>query len=818
MKNAKSKVNIIALFVVLLSSCSGNNGMPRGFSNVDLSISERERYNNKFDNSQIPNQWDDYGIGDPYILRHDGEYYLYVSTKNEEYGYRVWRSQNLVEYDYLGHFLLKDIHGDYEDFHSVYAPEVHYWNGDFYMYASIAGKGHYVFKSENKTPHGDYVAITGNIGLNIDGTVFIDDDEKMYFMSAGFSAIRSYEMNNMSDIKPSTEKELHSPLVLWTEGPSLIKHNDTYFLTYTGNNVKSKGYRVDYSYSKTSPRNDFKYPANNSLLLSTDDNFNGLGHSSSVLGPDLDSYYIAYHNLESAAGPVRSFNINRLSFSGTRMSVIGPSHQGIMVPALPNFYLKTPNENNSHSLDDNGSGALLSNSITGSFYTAEYNFANYNPNGNQRFIFAEQAGKFGYITIKGKIISVYYDGILLGSGLLENDFDWTATHSLRLALDSNRLEVYFDNLKKITIENSTGISGGRIGYYGIAKNNIKTTVFTNHAFDSSDKCEPKIAPGSFWSSSFVPSASKSAGTSILDYDIEDDRFIYSEASSVSLKKRGDKIVFPIDVSEDGIYGIESVYSLASAGGRITVQVNNERPYLIEVPGVNFSNNFGSYENNLKYVKNHLVNLELEEGINTLKFELLGGQFESISYELSESSAFIPSFEHDLSQYVEQGASYMTLWKIDENEKAHYSKAGSNNLVLFGSSSMADYEASVDIKINMDAANDAVSGLLVRASNMSMMAGQVNESGEGYYISFNNMQLVMSRIQYNSIIVASATGDNALRTWHNLKVRCQGNNIKVYFDDEFSFEYTDPYPFFYGQVGLYSVSAQAYYRNLKIRGI
>ena len=40
-----------------------------------------------------------------------------------------------------------------------------------------------------------------------------------------------------------------------------------------------------------------------------------------MLGPDLDSYYIAYHNLNSSGGPDRSFNISRLSFSGTEMCV-----------------------------------------------------------------------------------------------------------------------------------------------------------------------------------------------------------------------------------------------------------------------------------------------------------------------------------------------------------------------------------------------------------------------------------------------------------------------------------------------------------------
>ena len=46
----------------------------------------------------------------------------------------------------------------------------------------------------------------------------------------------------------------------WTEGPLIIKRNDTYFLTNTGNHVQSDGYRINYSISKEGPNRGYVMP------------------------------------------------------------------------------------------------------------------------------------------------------------------------------------------------------------------------------------------------------------------------------------------------------------------------------------------------------------------------------------------------------------------------------------------------------------------------------------------------------------------------------------------------------------------------------
>lgn len=38
----------------------------------------------------LPDEWGQYGLGDPYVLKFNGYYYLYVSTRDTDDGVKVW--------------------------------------------------------------------------------------------------------------------------------------------------------------------------------------------------------------------------------------------------------------------------------------------------------------------------------------------------------------------------------------------------------------------------------------------------------------------------------------------------------------------------------------------------------------------------------------------------------------------------------------------------------------------------------------------------------------------------------------------------------
>ena len=55
------------------------------------------------------------------------------------------------------------------------------------------------------------------------------------------------------------------------------------------------------------------------IIMSLTDDFYGLGHSSTFLGPNLDSYFICYHDMNPSG--VRTVNISRLLFSKNLMTL-----------------------------------------------------------------------------------------------------------------------------------------------------------------------------------------------------------------------------------------------------------------------------------------------------------------------------------------------------------------------------------------------------------------------------------------------------------------------------------------------------------------
>ena len=200
----------------------------------------------------IDNEWYLYGVGDPYVLKYQGKFYLYCSTKDIETGIKCWSSKDLFTWKYEGLCATDEITK------GAYAPEVIYWGGNFYMYTSPAGNGHYILKGDS--PTGPFEIITGNLGHSIDGSVFKQDDGSLYFYHASEEGIYGHAMPSPTSL--GSDVLLNAYMNGWTEGPCVIKRNDIYYMIYTGNHVRSYGYRIDYASSKAGPISGFE-PAEN---------------------------------------------------------------------------------------------------------------------------------------------------------------------------------------------------------------------------------------------------------------------------------------------------------------------------------------------------------------------------------------------------------------------------------------------------------------------------------------------------------------------------------------------------------------------------
>ncbi|MGN6502601.1 MAG: family 43 glycosylhydrolase, partial [Pseudolysinimonas sp.] len=123
-------------------------------------------------------------FADPFVLRHDGRYYLYCTNPDV----RCWSSDDLVHWRPEGPTIAADTFPDLVPF----APEVVYADGAFFMYTSPSGHGHIVLRSDS--PTGPFVPVSGNVGHAIDGNVLIDDNGRWYFYWAGDEGIWGCEM------------------------------------------------------------------------------------------------------------------------------------------------------------------------------------------------------------------------------------------------------------------------------------------------------------------------------------------------------------------------------------------------------------------------------------------------------------------------------------------------------------------------------------------------------------------------------------------------------------------------------------------------
>lgn len=261
-------------------------------------------------------------FADPFVLRYNGTYYLYCTNPDV----RCWSSQDLVHWSPEGSTVPED------EFPGLvpFAPEVVYWNGAFYMYTSPHGFGHYVLKSDS--PAGPFRKITGNVGHAIDFSVFIDDDGQWYAYWADDRGILGCKMASPTEFGEPTYigADLHG----WTEGPFVVKQEGKYHLTYTGNHFLSRGYRIHAAVAD-SPLGPYRDDPWNPVIVQTEGEVVGLGHSSTVPGPDLRTHYIVYHNLNP--DKTRDLNIDPILFTPEKAYVLGPTTTERPAPALPSW-------------------------------------------------------------------------------------------------------------------------------------------------------------------------------------------------------------------------------------------------------------------------------------------------------------------------------------------------------------------------------------------------------------------------------------------------------------------------------------------------
>ena len=815
MKNILLRTLAFVLVVSMVLPFAGCDSTPdfgkaKDEGEKQYTFTESQTYHNGQD---IEGQWGasvdtsggEYGIGDPFVMRDDGKYYMYPSSgqpENGVTGVKVFSSEDLVNWTYEG-FAVEGEDADY-----AYAPEVVYYNGWFYMCESQNGQGHYIFKS--KSPTGPFERVTDNFGRKIDGAFWIGDDGQLYFL---------YPDNNVMQIAPvdtetmlpGIETSLAGTLNGWTEGPGMFRRGDMLYLTYTGNSVVSDSYRVGYSYQLgTDPSGQFIMPTNNIIILATGpDNFRGLGHSSNVIGPDLDSWYTAYHNLIATAGPQRRYMVDKLVTNGGMVMANGPTYSDVPVPERPDFEIR-----GTEGMETAGE-YLLSNTAAQKVFTAEYNFVP-KANGQTSLVFGYKDAK-NYCQILWDDATKTLSLIAVSGGKSQTlaeemvDFlDADVLHTVRVEQGASRVLVYIDAMRKIDVERKG--TAGKIGVAGDAQ--FSYIAFSNDAFGTGDFDTVKMVSGSFPAVHYLKGENR--GFSIEKAKVqangirqgEKEHTGYDESTgsySLKLDTAGDWVKYAIRVTEDSYYGLSAQLTAASAGARFQVVIDSKEIYTFTAPKVGIREGF---------VNSMLGHLPLTAGEHTLKIRLMEGKMEVNSFTLEPTNPTELTYENPLNEINEQGWSYIGNWKIIDD--AHTARSGDKAYAYAGDETLTDFTVQVEVAMTEEATiYDA--GILLRAKNHVLM-NNMDESFSGYYLSLRNDQVTLSRYNYGAENLDLVGVDWMKGEYHTVKVTLKNNRIMVYLDDMETpvIDMYDANAFLYGQVALCSNKAGCAFRNFKIQ--
>ncbi len=253
-------------------------------------------------------------LADPFVLRFNGQYYLYPTSDSR--GYEVWVSDDLVNWQRKAR-AYRDPRG------GCWAPEVfHNKRGDgmFYLYytddvphATPAPMRKEIGVAVADDPLGPF-ADKGVLATNaIDADPFQNDDGSLYLyyvdLAAGFKIVVQPMANPLTKtgepkllIRPTDEWEKRSGEV--TEGPFMLKHKGLYYLMYSGSGADSPNYGIGYATSK-SPLGPFvKYAGN--PIAHRGGNVLGPGHHCVIEGPDR-KLWLVYHQKWTAEQSFRRF-------------------------------------------------------------------------------------------------------------------------------------------------------------------------------------------------------------------------------------------------------------------------------------------------------------------------------------------------------------------------------------------------------------------------------------------------------------------------------------------------------------------------------
>lgn len=882
MKSVKKTVfSLLFASILCLTSCANNSGIvddydittrtPLDNNEIEYTAPNRDTYYNfieVYDDNGYP-----YKVGDPFVIRFDGKYYMYSScswranTETLDGKIMVWSSDNLIDWKWEA-VACEDMEGHENNSMSeqeahqqkngatyvAYAPEVIYYRGYFYMCESQFSKGHFIFRSTS--PTGPFERISGNLGHGIDGSFYIGNDGLyMVHLDSNTKGL-SYAKVNLTDGVATLGQSIslkNASTGGWTEGPHWFRRNDYKYMTYTGTNVRSASYRIAYSYTKGDLLTELIQPEDHITLLTTDMPYNpasgynsetgayigynsregsistprysGLGHSSNVIAPNLDGIYTAYHNEYTVSGSKfdRRLNIDQYFTNDSMVHANGMGVYDKMKPERPDYETYGVND-----LADAGE-YFVSKYSTSNVYTAELNFKNITQTTSSVVLGYSNSSNYSLLKISnGELIyTKVQDGksTKIGSATLDPLNDYTKLNIIRVENGYGKVYVYYNNI--LVLSSTTTMGAGKIGY--LKGLDICSTQFTNDAFGTSDFEAIKNLPSEFPAYTYLKGVNRGYSLKNGKIDVNGVRQGEKETSkkirnaetgeeftAISLGA-GDWVKYAVNAGVAGGYALNLQVGRESRGAIIEVIVDGENIYKMKVP-----TNIDFGVNEYAYVNTGYFDIG-EAGYHTLKIRVYAGVLDVATIQCENASLESKTVEYQFTQdTIETDNPVENVKKLNGFFRITNKglRTDNNDTAVFtlAQSGRSDIDVSVDVMLN--SLGDK-GGLFVRMKNyvypvFSYATTEVVQSFQGYYVRVDRLAVTLLRYDYGLRNCAQKILDTDTQfnpgVVRNLRVVAVGNNIKVYVEGKLMLDYSDYNAFLSGSTGIYAENSRMYYKN------
>lgn len=788
-----------------------------------------------------------YQIGDPYVMRYNGTFYLYSSMTGTNYingAIPVWTSQNLVDWEW-GAWVYGQ-KGQVDDkINQGFAPEVIYYRGYFYLAIAPGGKGHNFFRSES--PLGPFELVSNNLGMGFDGSFYVDADGKLYLMHIdGQRGLTYHELTVDADGVTLTNRTAYqmenTNLNGWIEGPGIIERNGVSYIIYTGNDVDVASYRLGYSYSYgIFALQNIVLPQNNILSISTGDdqpysgggynsdpdnyirlnNYRGIGHNSQVYGPDLDSMYNAYHTagrsnytgIADTPNFNRRYNLNRYYTNQSILSTNGYVTYDTPKPKAPDY--------STYGLDElENVNDMYVSETTSDIFTAELNLKLQNGNGSVIVGFKDTLN-YTKISIEGTDLTAteYVDGqvTILGTSTVSTAMTDGTFHLVRIVNGFAKVDIYYDGAKEISLNQSLG--SGKLGYQVF--NEVGSTQFSNDAYGTSDFNDIKNLDGTFAAYNYLKG--ENLGYSLSEAYVKNDGVRQGEAESTKIGAdytslvlhQNDWVKYSVNAAKAGTYSLVLKVSKESRGTIFEVIIDESNIYKLEIPDIDLGDeeylyvNAGSFEIN-------------ESGIHSLKLRVFYGTLDVTQIQPLQNADVIGEFESTLTSRDDESFKKL-LGNFSYSPNGMSTQLQSPRSVMyFGNRGISNYDFSVDISTS-----GGVGGIVFRMKNFDYASQGVNVpitpySFQGYFIEVTTNFVRITKYNYGQEVLyigaPKVDGTNAFagRRTNTISAHIRDSVFMVYLNGELLTTIIDQEAFMDGYIGFYAEQTNLVYSNFKYK--